>query len=250
MEAVKTDVGQEPHGPYQVRLADADGNEIDLVPGDEISEGSETADSQALFGAMAFYPTASALQASELAQTVAGLADNAGVPLLVDLRPEGVLVDSGKDQWEDDQPTDEARFADLAGAIQTAAHDLGLSADPTRSRFVQLGIDAVDVPRVRDFWATVLGYQHDPRPPVTDIYDPRRLNPVIMFQQMEASDTDRRQQRNRIHLDLFVPDDQAQARIDAAVAAGGRIVGEKAVGHCRLADPEGNELDIIAPARR
>ena len=43
------------------------------------------------------------------------------------------------------------------------AHDLGLVADRTRPRFVQLGIDAVDVPAVRAFWTAVLGYEHDPR---------------------------------------------------------------------------------------
>jgi hypothetical protein len=104
------------------------------------------------------------------------------------------------------------------------------------------------VPAVRDFWTTLLGYQHDPRPNVSDIYDPRRLNPVIIFQQMDTADEERRRQRNRIHFDVVVPDDQAQARVDAAVAAGGRILAEPAQGRWRLADPEGNEVDIVAPA--
>ncbi|HEY9377304.1 MAG TPA: VOC family protein, partial [Jiangellaceae bacterium] len=120
--------------------------------------------------------------------------------------------------WEDGEGSATNRFLDLAGGIQTTARDLGLSADLTRPRFVQLGIDAVDVPAVRAFWASVLGYQHDLRTFLTDIYDPRRLNPVLFFQPMDASDTDRRQHRNRIHVDLFVPHDHAQARIDAAVA--------------------------------
>jgi hypothetical protein len=134
---------------------------------------------------------------------------------------------------------------DLAGRVQTAARDLGFSADLTRPRFVQLGIDAVDVPAVRAFWASVLGYQYDPRAFVTDIYDPRRLNPVLFFQPMDASETARRQHRNRIHIDLFVPHDLAQARIDAAVAAGGRIAAENAPNRRTLVDPEGNELDIV-----
>jgi hypothetical protein len=75
---------------------------------------------------------------------------------------------------------------------------------------------------------------------LTDIYDPRRLSPVLFFQPMDASDPQRRQHRNRLHLELFVPPDQAQARIDAAVAAGGRIVGRHT-----LVDPEGNEVDLV-----
>ncbi|MGY4766305.1 VOC family protein [Kribbella sp. CWNU-51] len=244
VDAVKTALGTQAYGAWQLTLADTEGNEVDLVPGGELAEGPETADWQVVFGAMTFYPTSSPMQAAALATAVAGLADDAGVPLLVDLRPDGVTIDSGKDLWEDDVP----RFAALAGRVQAAAHDLALAADPSRLRFVQFGIDAVDVPAVRDFWTTLLGYQHDPRPNVSDIYDPRRLNPVIIFQQMDAADEERRRQRNRIHFDLVVPDDQAQARIDAAVAAGGRILAEPAQGRCTLADPEGNEVDIVAPA--
>jgi hypothetical protein len=113
----------------------------------------------------------------------------------------------------------------------------------TRLRFVQLGIDAVDVPAVRAFWTTLLGYRPDPRTSVSDIYDPRRLNPVVIFQQMDASDQDRRRQRNRIRLDLVVPHDQARARIDAALSAGGRMV-DTTPERCRLTDPDGNEVDI------
>ncbi|WP_020390290.1 VOC family protein [Kribbella catacumbae] len=237
VEAVKAALGQAAYGVYQLTLADADGNEIDLVPGSELSK--ETYDWHALFGAMTFYPTTSPAQAVELTTSVAGLADDAGLPLLVDLRPDGVTIDSGKDQWEDEEGAAEPGFVDLAGRIQTAAYDLGLAADPTRLRFVQFGIDAVDVPAVRAFWTTALGYQHDPRPHASDIYDPRRLNPVIIFQQLDAAEEDRRRQRNRIHLDLLVPSDQVQPRIDAAVAAGGRVVTGTT-----LTDPEGNELTI------
>ncbi|HET6296514.1 MAG TPA: VOC family protein [Kribbella sp.] len=244
VEAVRAVAGHEPYGAYQLTLADADGNEIDLVPGAVLSEGPETADWGTLFGAMTFYPTASPVQAVELAKDVAGLSDAADVPLLVDLRPDGVTIDSGKDQWEDDV-LGAGRFADLASRIQTTAHELGLSADKTRPRFVQLGMDAVDIPAVQAFWMTVLGYQHDGRPFLSDIYDPRRLNPVIFFQKLDAADEDRRRQRNRIHLDLYVPYDQAQARIETAISAGGRILTGKTPGRCTIADPEGNELDIV-----
>jgi hypothetical protein len=112
---------------------------------------------------------------------------------------DGVVIDSGKDQWENEEGGPDARFTGLAARIQSAARDLGLSADPARPQFLQLGIDAVDVPAVRAFWAAV----------------------------------------------LLVPCDQVRARIDTAVAAGGRIVAE-VPGRCALADPEGNEVGIIA----
>jgi len=233
---------------YYATLADADGNEVDivpLVPEDDLGDVPETADWRALFGGMTFYPTASPVQAAELATVVAEFADEAGLPLLVDLRPDGVTIDTGKDQWEDE------RFANLACRIQTAARGMGCTADPTRLRFVQIGIDAVDVHVVREFWRAVLGYQDDPRPGMRDIFDPRRLNMPVIFQQMPASEEARRAQRNRIHVDVYVPDDHAHARIDAAIAAGGRIVYDvEAPGWWTIADPEGNEVDIAVTVGR
>jgi hypothetical protein len=245
VKAFRAAVGQEAYGPWGVALADPDGNEIDLVPGSELTngggltDGAETADWRVLFGAMTFYPTTSPALAAQLATAVADLADEAGRPLLVDLRPDGVTIDSGKDQWE----IDLAGFASLAARVQSAARELGLVADPARLRFVQFGIDAVDVAAVRDFWTSVLGYQEDPRG--YDLYDPRRLNPTFIFQQMDAADEERRRQRNRTHFELLVPADVVQSRLDTAVAAGGKILIAEAPDRWTVADPEGNEVTFV-----
>ncbi|WBQ04146.1 VOC family protein [Kribbella sp. CA-293567] len=236
VEAFRTSFGQHPYGAYGLTLKDAEGNEMDLVPGGTWPEQPATDDWRLLFSAMTFYPTTSSQQTVELAGTVAALADAAGRPLLIDLRPDGVTIDTGKDQWEND----ETAFAALAAEIQTAARELGLIADPARLRFVQFAFDAVDIPAVRAFWLSVLGYQRDPRDFLTDIYDPRRLTPVIMFQQLDPEDP-RRQQRDRVHLDLFVPADQVRARLATGVEAGGTLLAD---GHT-LADPEGNEVGIL-----
>jgi 4a-hydroxytetrahydrobiopterin dehydratase len=54
-----------------------------------------------------------------------------------------------------------------------------------------------------------------------------------------------RPQRSRIHLDVWVPHDQAEARVAAAVATGGRVVSdEMAPSGWVLADPEGNEACV------
>jgi 4a-hydroxytetrahydrobiopterin dehydratase len=54
-----------------------------------------------------------------------------------------------------------------------------------------------------------------------------------------------RPQRNRIHVDLSLPHDQAEARVAAGLAAGGRLLSDAhAPMWWALADPEGNEIDI------
>ena len=237
----------EPSGPFGVCHADPDGNEVDLIPGGALGEGAGTADWQAVFSTMACYRTTSPTQQRDLAAAAAALADDAGFPLLVDLRPGLVILDSGKDQAEADAHGLELDFTDLAGSVQTAARDLGATADPRLPRFVQLFLDAADVTAVRAFWLAALGYTEDRRAGVTDILDPRRLNPELVFQELDAAETERRRQRNRIHFELAVPADLAQQRLTTTIAAGGRLLDESE-GRQLVADPEGNELVIVREA--
>jgi hypothetical protein len=234
-------------GPYGVCHTDPDGNEVDFVPGGALGDGPGTADWQTVFSAVACYRVTSPAQQRDLAAAAAALADDAGFPLLIDLRPGLVVLDSGKDRWEADAHGLELDFADLAAAVQTAARDLGATADPGLPRFVQLFLDAADVDAVRAFWLAALGYTPDRRTGATDIHDPRWLSPVLLFQELDASDTERRRQRNRIHVELAVPADLVQARLDTAVAAGGRL-GDGSAGRRLVTDPEGNELVIVGEA--
>ena len=234
----------EASGPYGVRHADPDGNEVDLVPGEVLGQGAGTADWQAVFSAMACYRTTSLTQQRDLVTAAAALAADAGFPLMIDLRPGLVILDSGKDQWEDDAHGLEVDFTGLAGRLQIAARELGAGADPALPRLVQLFLDAADVSAVRTFWLAALGYTPDRRAGVTDIYDPRRLNPALVFQELDASETDRREQRNRIHFELAVPADLARTVLATTVAAGGRLLDE-AKDRWRVADPEGNEMVIV-----
>ena len=158
-----------------------------------------------------------------------------------------VEVHRHRDQWEDDAHGLELDFTDLARDVQTGARALGATADPGLPRFAQIFLDAADVAAVRAFWVAALGYTHDRRAGASDIHDPRRLNPVLLFQGLDASETERRRQRNRIHVELAVPSDLAQKRLATIVAAGGRLLEESEV-RWRVADPEGNELVIVSGA--
>jgi 4a-hydroxytetrahydrobiopterin dehydratase len=126
----------------------------------------------------------------------------------------------------------------LAKQISDAAARLGVSADPGRTRTWEIALDAADVDKVRAFWCAVLGYELAGD---SDIVDPDGLYPPVFVQQMDPLRTG----RNRIHVDVGVPHDQAEARVEAALAAGGTMVNDRyAPTWWTLADPEGNEVDL------
>lgn len=127
---------------------------------------------------------------------------------------------------------------DLARQVSAALGELGLTPEPGQVQTVEIGIDALDIPAVLPFWQAILGYSGAGG---RDLYDPVWQQPAVWFQQMDAP----RPQRNRIHLDITVPHDQARSRIEAALAAGGKIVYDaEAPAFWVLADPEGNEACI------
>jgi 4a-hydroxytetrahydrobiopterin dehydratase len=80
-----------------------------------------------------------------------------------------------------------------------------------------------------------------------DAIDPRGRGPSIWFQQMNPARTE----RNRFHIDVFVGNDEAEARVAAALAAGGRLLDDAhAPDHWLLADAEGNEVDVATTFHR
>ncbi len=160
--------------------------------------------------------------------------------VLFDLRDDRVVVTvrSPDEDWV--RPED----IELALEITSLAHALGLpvqvAGEPRTPQTIEIGIDALDIPAVLPFWKAVLGYVQQGR---NALIDPLFAGPAVWFQQMDAP----RPQRNRIHFDVVVPDEEAQARIDATIAAGGKLVYvEEAPAFWVLADPEGNEACVCS----
>jgi 4a-hydroxytetrahydrobiopterin dehydratase len=132
---------------------------------------------------------------------------------------------------------------DLAGAITEAVRTAGFQTAPHPAHHpvqaLAIAIDAMDIPAVRPFWKAVLGYDDVAAP--ADLVDPTDGGPSLWFQQMDQP----RPQRNRMHLDLTVPHDEAVARVQAALAAGGHLVSDdRARAFWILADSEGNEVCV------
>jgi 4a-hydroxytetrahydrobiopterin dehydratase len=185
-------------------------------------------------GACAHFRTGSFTTGVALVEAIGKLASSANRHPDVDLRSDNVTVrlrpdDTGR-QSEGD--------VSLARQISAAARELSVSADPTAVQTVQLAIDAFVGPDVMPFWRALLGYREMGS---EDLVDPRLRGPSIWFQHMDAP----RPQRNRIHVDVSVPHDQAEARVAAGIAAGGHVVSDRmAPQWWVLADAEGNEACV------
>jgi 4a-hydroxytetrahydrobiopterin dehydratase len=120
----------------------------------------------------------------------------------------------------------------------------GIGTEAPRSvQILELAIDALNIAGVRPFWKAVLAYSGEAgaEGPEDPLVDPVGQGPAIWFQQMDSP----RPQRNRIHIDISVPHDEAPQRVESALAAGGRLVSAtRAPAFWVLADPEGNEACV------
>ncbi len=203
----------------------------------QFSAAPGVADWRVLWGggyASACFLTGSFTAGLALVAAIGELAAACGHDPDVDVRPESVTVrlcTAGIRGLA-------SRDAGLARENSAAAARLQVPPGPAALQHLQVAIDALDIDAVRPFWQAVLGYAVFGEAALGDAH---RHGPSFWFQQMESPRTG----RNRFHIDIYVPHDQVQARIDAALAAGGRIVSDAhAPGWWTLADPEGNEADL------
>ncbi|WP_067432483.1 VOC family protein [Nocardioides jensenii] len=132
------------------------------------------------------------------------------------------------------------RDVDLARQISEIAAGMGISADPGAMQEVELGLDTWDADEIRPFWAAVLGLEQSPRYE-EDLNDPSGNLPTLWFQDADQHD----EPRQRFHLDLRVPPELAEQRIEAALAAGGVLVSDdQAPRFTVLADAQGNKVCV------
>jgi 4a-hydroxytetrahydrobiopterin dehydratase len=199
----------------------------------EFSASEGVSDWRVLFwGAKALFETGDFGTGATFVAAIAKEADDLGHAPIIDLRPDTatvqvITVGVGLSDLD----------LELARRISRVAADLGLVADPSAVQHVQLAIDVVDKPGVMAFWRAALGYV-----PVGDgdLLEPNLIGPPIWFQEKEYVSP-----RNRIHVDVSVPHDQAEARVEAVLAAGGRMLGDRyAPESWSLIDPEGNVVDV------
>ena len=192
-------------------------------------------------------PVGSLTEAATVAAVVtAACGEEADRHLRLDLRPDRVdlsLLDR-EVAWATRRDTE------LAAAITTALAGIGAAVAPPVSaeyprpvQMLEIAIDALNIAAIRPFWKAVLGFTDElgHEGPQEAIIDAAGQLPSVWFQQMDEP----RPQRNRIHVDVVVPHDEVDNRMQAALAAGGTLVYDaEAPAFWVLADPEGNEACI------
>ena len=197
-------------------------------------------------GACAYFRTGSFAAAARLVRAIGELPGVDDHPPDVDLRPDGVTVRLLT--VADDYYGMSRRDVDLAVRISAAARALGLSADPSAVQSVLVIPGWTNTAEVMPFWQAVLGYERRPDSPDEDLVDPRNRAPAFWFERMEQPRPDG---GGAIHVAVWVPYEQAETRIAAALAAGGRLVRDTfAPAWWTLADPAGNEADIATTRGR
>ena len=133
-----------------------------------------------------------------------------------------------------------SRDLDLARRISAIAAELGVEAAPREVSTLELCLDVPDADEVKPFWAAVLGYadtQFD-----VEVADPGGRNNTLWFQSAPEATGDVQQ---RFHLDIVVPREVAEERVQAAIDAGGTLVSTDAVpAFWVLADQHGNKVCV------
>jgi 4a-hydroxytetrahydrobiopterin dehydratase len=191
-------------------------------------------------GACAYFRTGTFAKGARLVQAISELPGVEDHQPDVDLRPDGVTVRLLT--VADDHYGMSRRDVELARQVSAAARALGLAADPSAVQSFLVVPGATVRADVMPFWQAVLGYEVRRDSPDQDLVDPRNRWPALWFEQMRQPRPDG---GGAIHVAVWVPYEQAEARVAAALAAGGRMVrGEFAPSWWTLADAAGNEVDV------
>jgi len=184
-------------------------------------------------GATAVFRVASFHEAARLAGALAAVPGIEGAGVLLTLADGRVTVRLSRDLW-----SLEGRHAQLARAVSAIAREHGAVPDRGAVQEVQIAVaakrDAIDV----GFWRAVLGYA-----PMADdnAVDPLGHGSTVWMQELDQA----KPFGHAMHLDVSVAREHVDARLAAAVAAGGRVAFESKE-HWTLADRAGNKVCICA----
>lgn len=186
-------------------------------------------------GATAVFRVGSLREAAQLAEAITALPAVEGSGILITIGDGFLGIRLTRDLWQL-----EPHHIGLARAISAVARKHNAVADRTAVQEVQVAIAAKRNEIDLGFWRAVLGY----KPMAEDnAVDPLGHGSTVWMQELNPG----KSLRHAMHIDVSVAREQAKARLQAALAAGGRIVDDShAPSHWTLADRAGNRVCIVA----
>ena len=196
-------------------------------------------------GCVAYWATGSFSAGARFVEAIGSLEGVDGHSPDIDLRSDGVTVRvvTATDDWFGPSQRD----VELARRISALARERGLVSDPSTLQSVLVIPGAPGGTEILPFWQAALGYERRADSPEEDLVDPRGRGPAFWFEGMDEP----RQGGGAIHVAVWVPYEEAQARVAAALAAGGHVVrDETAPSWWTLADAAGNEVDVATIRNR
>ena len=186
-------------------------------------------------GASAFFQCDSFASAVRFVDALAPLVQEDDAPY-VDIRADGVTLllrafkAGGYGLMDEDLA--------LARSISAIAAEMGLVPDPTAVQGLLVIPGATDRRTIMPFWQAVLAYQPRPDSPDEDLVDPHDRMAPFWFEEMDELRPDG---KGSVHAVVWVPWDQAEARLAAGLAAGGTLVRHNVEERFwTVADPAGN----------
>jgi 4a-hydroxytetrahydrobiopterin dehydratase len=186
-------------------------------------------------GATAVFRAGSLDEAAGLARAISEVPGLGDAGTLLTIASDRLTVRLTRDLWQL-----EPHHVELARAVSAVARSRGAEADRGAVQEVQLAIaakpDAIDL----GFWRAVLGYA--PRADDNTV-DPLGHGSTVWMQELQTT----KPLRHAMHVDVSVAREHVEARLAAALAAGGRIVDEsEAPASWILADRSGNKVCVTA----
>ncbi len=206
-------------------------------------------------GLHASFVTADFGTATRFVSAAGGAGDDAGRHLevrmgagYVDLKlisDDAIYRDSEHIEHQVDWTTQ--RDVELARRISEIAAEQSVRADPTGITAIEFALDTANAAKIAPMWAALLTGSTDAQGRGTlgdDVRDATGRVPILWFQDTDEHETP----RQRFHLDVWVPEELADERIAAAVAAGGVIVDDsQAPSYTVIADADGNKACVCTP---
>ena len=137
---------------------------------------------------------------------------------------------------------------DLARRITEIAADHGIAADPGSVSEIEIGLDTARSATIAPVWAALLTGSAESQgrgSPSDEIRDATGRIPNLWFGDSDEHETP----GQRFHVEVYVAPEVAQARIAAAVAAGGTVVDDSdAPSLTVIADQDGNRGVVCVDA--